>query len=131
MLLLVRITACIAVFLLAGALSFDEKIRRSSPPFWFGLRNDGIFHLWAPIQRKIDVSPAFGEKDPGLGTCKPWSEQAGGLEAFLHGAAQNFEVFQIFKIKNKKIKTYSGWYLFKGFSMIPLSCRSNLAGRYL
>ncbi len=22
----------------------------------------------------------------------PWSEQAGGLEAFLHGAAQNFEL---------------------------------------
>ncbi len=34
----------------------------------------------------------FGEKDCGLSTCKPWTEQAGGLEAFLHGAAQNFEV---------------------------------------
>ncbi len=34
----------------------------------------------------------FGEKDRGLSTCKPWTEQAGGLEAFLHEAAQNFEV---------------------------------------
>ena len=32
----------------------------------------------------------FGEKDHGLSTCKPWTEKAGGLEAFLHEAAQNF-----------------------------------------
>jgi hypothetical protein len=46
---------------LAGALSFDEKFRQSSPLFWFGLRNDGIFYLQAAIQRTIDVSPAFTE----------------------------------------------------------------------
>jgi len=45
------------------------------------------------------------EKDRGLSTCNPWTEQAGGLEAFLHGAAQNFEVVlniqdQKFKLKN-------------------------------
>ncbi len=34
----------------------------------------------------------FGEKDRGLSTCKPWTEQAGGLEDFLHGAAQNLEL---------------------------------------
>ncbi len=34
----------------------------------------------------------FGKKDRSLSTCKPWTEQAGGLMAFLHGAAQNFEV---------------------------------------
>jgi hypothetical protein len=33
----------------------------------------------------------FGEKDRGLSKCKPWSKQAGGLEAFWHEAAQNFE----------------------------------------
>jgi hypothetical protein len=48
---------------LAGALSFDEKIRQSSPLFCFGLRNDGIFYLRAAIQRTIDVSPAFMEYD--------------------------------------------------------------------
>ena len=56
----------------------------------------------------------FGEKDRGLSTCKPWTEQAGGLEAFLHGAAQNFELLS--NIKNKKLKTYSGWCPFKGLS---------------
>jgi hypothetical protein len=48
------------VFLLAGALSFDEKIRQSAALFWFGLRNDGIYFR-AAIQRTIDVSPAFLE----------------------------------------------------------------------
>jgi hypothetical protein len=52
----------------------------------------------------------FGKKDRGLSTCKPWTEQAGGLEAFLHRAAQNFEVV----LKNKQMKTYSGWCPFKG-----------------
>jgi hypothetical protein len=46
---------------LAGALSFDEKIRQSAARFWFGLRNDGIFYLQAAIQRTIDISPAFLE----------------------------------------------------------------------
>jgi hypothetical protein len=46
---------------LAGALSFDEKIRQSSSLFWFGLWNDGIFYLRAAIQRTIDVSPAHME----------------------------------------------------------------------
>jgi hypothetical protein len=30
------------------------------------------------------------------------------LDSFLHIAAQNFEVFQIFKSEIKKSKTYSG-----------------------
>jgi hypothetical protein len=46
---------------LAGALSFDEKIRQSAALFWFGLRNDRIFYLLAAIQRTIDISPAFFE----------------------------------------------------------------------
>jgi hypothetical protein len=44
---------------LAGALSFDEKIRQSAALFWFGLRNDVIFYMQAAIQRTIDASPAF------------------------------------------------------------------------
>jgi hypothetical protein len=35
----------------------------------------------------------FGEKDCGLSTYKPWTEQAGGLDSILHEAAQDFEVF--------------------------------------
>ncbi len=86
-LLFVRIT----VFLLAGALSFDEKIRQSSPLFWFGLRNDGIFTCEPQSKKQLCLSRIygvrFGEKDRGLSTCKPWSEQAGGLEAFKNMSA--------------------------------------------
>jgi hypothetical protein len=46
---------------LAGALSFDEKIRQNVALFWFGLRNYDIFYLQAAIQRTIDASPAFIE----------------------------------------------------------------------
>jgi hypothetical protein len=35
-------------------------------------------------------------------------EQAGGLEAFLHGAAQNFEVVLNIQDQKLKIKTFSG-----------------------
>jgi hypothetical protein len=51
---------------LAGALSFDEKIRQSAALFWFGLQNDEFFtdepqskdqlmslpHLWSKVWRK-------------------------------------------------------------------------------
>jgi hypothetical protein len=47
---------------------------------WIGLRNDGILYLRAAIQRTIDISSAF-------------------LEAFLHEAAQHFEIFS--KIQNQ------------------------------
>jgi hypothetical protein len=59
---------------LAGALSFDEKIRQSAALFWFGLRNDESFYLQAAIQRTIDASPAFmefGLANRGLSTYKP------------------------------------------------------------
>jgi hypothetical protein len=46
---------------LAGALSFNEKIRQSAALFCFGLRNDGIFDMQVAIQRTVDVSPAFME----------------------------------------------------------------------
>jgi hypothetical protein len=47
---------------LAGALSFDEKIRQSAALFRFGLRNDGIFYMQAAIQRTIDASPGLAKK---------------------------------------------------------------------
>ncbi len=46
----------------------------------------------------------FGKKDHGLSTCNPWSEQTGGLEAFLHGAAQNFELLSNIQDQKLKIK---------------------------
>ncbi len=49
------------VFLLTGALLFDEKIRQRAEQFWFGLQDVGILHSRAVIQRKIVFSPAFLE----------------------------------------------------------------------
>ncbi len=46
----------------------------------------------------------FGEKDRGLSTCKPWTEQAGGLDLILQEAAQDFEVFKNIQEWNKKIQ---------------------------
>jgi hypothetical protein len=46
---------------LAGALLFDEKIRQRNTLFWFGLRDVGILHLRAEIQKIIVVTPAFFE----------------------------------------------------------------------
>jgi hypothetical protein len=46
---------------LAGALSFDEKIRQSATLVWFGLWNDGILYTRAAIQKTIDISPALLE----------------------------------------------------------------------
>ncbi len=67
---------------------------------WLGLRVVGSSYIllssrnpktnWC-LSRIYGVR--FGEKDLGLSTCKPWSEQAGGLGSILHEAAQDFEVF--------------------------------------
>ncbi len=70
----------------------------------------------------------FSGKVCGLSTCKPWSKQAGGWIHFCMKRLRTLNSFQIFKIKNKKWKTYV---LFKAYPMVTLSCRSNLAGRYL
>jgi hypothetical protein len=47
------------VFLLAGALFFDEKIRQRTALFWFGLGDIGILYSRAVIHRTIDVSIAL------------------------------------------------------------------------
>jgi hypothetical protein len=50
------------------------------------------------------------------------------LDPFLSEAAQDFKVFQklITEIKIKAVDV-----LFKAYPMVTLSCKSNLAGRYL
>ncbi len=55
------------------------------------------------------------------------------FDSFLHEAAQNFELLSntVFKIKNKNKKNLVVDVLFKAYPMVPLSCRSNRAGRYL
>jgi hypothetical protein len=58
-------TSCLFGILLAGTLLSDEKICQRTALFWFGLRDDGILHSQAVIQRTIVVFPAFLEH--GLG----------------------------------------------------------------
>ncbi len=42
----------------------------------------------------------FGEKDCDLWPYNSWSQQVGGLDAFLYEAAQNFEVFSKIQDQN-------------------------------
>jgi hypothetical protein len=101
------------VFLLAGALLFDEKIHQIAALFWFGVRDVEILYSQAAIQT-INVFPAFlehawfGGKDRGLSTCKPCSKQAGGWIPFLHEAAQNFELILNVQDQSKNLKTHRG-----------------------
>ncbi len=64
-----------------------------------------IFFSQAVIQRTIFDFPAFletgvEEKDSGLWPYNPWSQQVGGLDAFLYVATQNFEVFSKIQDQN-------------------------------
>ncbi len=86
------------------------------------IANDGIFYLRAAIQRKNNwylsciFGARFGKKDRGLGTCKQWSEQAGGLEAFCMKRLRTLKLFHLFITEIKKSKTYNGWCPFQGLS---------------
>jgi hypothetical protein len=60
------------------------------------------------------------EKDRGLCPYNPWSQQVGGLDAFLYEAAQNFEVFSNFQNQKLKIKKpIAVDVFFKAFPMMP------------
>ncbi len=112
------------VFLLAGELLFDEKIHQSDGLFRFGLRDVGILYSRAVIHRTIDVSLTF------LGhslveKIAVWTH----MQTVIHTSRIQFWIQfcmkrlrtlnsnKIFKIKNKKLKTYSGW--------CPFQCLSN------
>ncbi len=80
-----------------------------------------IFYLQAEIQRTIDVSPAFME----YGVMKKIAAWAHATHEpnkqedwrpFCMERLRTLNSSQIFKIKNKKLKTYSGWCTFKGLS---------------
>jgi hypothetical protein len=84
------------VFLLAGALLFDEKIRQNAALFWFGLRDVGILYSQTVIQRAIDVSPTFLEHAlaekiavRAHALCDPNKQEVGFIFA---RSAQNFEL---------------------------------------
>jgi hypothetical protein len=92
-------------------------------------------HSKAVVQRTIDVSPALLEhgstKKIAVSTCKPWSKQVGGWITFCMKRLRTFKSYQIFKIKIKNLKPIAVHVFFKAYPMVPLSCTSNLAGRYL
>jgi hypothetical protein len=96
-----------------------------------------IFYTQAVIPRTIVESPAFleyvlGRKDRGLRPYNLWSQQVGGLDAFLYEAAQNFELFSKIQGQNQKNqKPFAVDVFFRAFPMIPLWGWSNLAGRAL
>jgi hypothetical protein len=121
---------------LAGALSFDEKICQSAALFWFGLWNDESFYLRAAIQRTIDASTAFMEY--GLAkkiaawahTNREPNKQEIGFN-FAWSGSELWSCFKYSVLKLKNQKHIAVDVLLKGFPMVPLSCRSNLAGRYL
>jgi hypothetical protein len=108
--------------------------------FWFGLRVVGIlqrFYSQAVFQRTIvDIPAFFGDwfcrKDCGLCTHNPSAKEVGGLEIFLNEPAQDFELhlkIQDQNLKNQKPLALN--VLSEAYPMVPLSCRSNLARRYL
>jgi hypothetical protein len=62
--------------------------------------------------------------------CKPCSEQVGCWIHFCMKRRRTLKSFKIFKSEIKKSKTtVEVDVLFKAYPMVPLSCRSNLAGR--
>ncbi len=126
-LLLVRITICIESFLLtmSGALFIWWKNTPKCCTMW-NVVILKIFYSLAVIQRTIVDSPGSRFVQTVIRT-------SSRLDWFLHDAAQNFEVFSNNpkKMKIKKSKTIAVDDLFKAYPMIPLSCRSNLARRYL
>ena len=112
------------------------KIRQSAALFWFRLQNDGIFYLRAAIQRTIDASPAFME----YGLAKKFAAWAHAnrkpnkQEVGFNFAWSGSELWSCFKYSMRKLKNQKHTavdVLLKGFPMVPLSWRSNLAGRYL
>jgi hypothetical protein len=56
---------------MAGTLLSDEKFCQRTALFWFGLRDVGILHSQAVIQRTIVVFPAFLEHGLGEKIYKP------------------------------------------------------------
>jgi hypothetical protein len=88
---------------LAGALSFDEKIRQSAALFWFGLRNDRIFTCQPQFKEQLISLPHFWSmvrrKRLRFEHMQTVNRTSRRIFAFLHEAAQNFEV--VLKIQDQ------------------------------
>ncbi len=102
-LLLVWITGCIESCFPIGwrtVIWWKNPPKCTSSLVWIAEWWNFLPAMRSTIQRTIDGYSAFmiygvrfGRKDRVLSTCKPWSEQPGGLDSILHEAAQDFEVF--------------------------------------
>jgi hypothetical protein len=78
------------------------------------------------------LETGFGVKDSCLCTNNPSAKEVGGLEVFLYEPAQDFELDLNIQDQNlKKQKPLALDVLSEAYPMVPLSCRSNLARRYL
>ena len=136
-LLLVRITICIESCLAIGWRTF---IWWKNPPkcssILVRVAEWWSFYLRAAIQRTIDASPAFMEY--GLAkkiaawahTNREPNKQEIGFN-FAWSGSELWSCFKYSVLKLKNQKHIAVDVLLKGFPMVPLSCRSNLAGRYL
>jgi hypothetical protein len=77
----------------------------------------------------VKVRQPIGRQD-SVQTHDPNKQEVGFI--FACSAAQNFEVFSnIQELNFKKQKPIAVDVLFKAYPMVPLLCRSNLAGQYL
>jgi hypothetical protein len=89
--------------LLAGALLFDEK-KTAKGLHCFGLDCGMLeFFKYSGLLSCV-LGDGFSGKDCRLCPFNPSAKEVGGLEVFLYEAAQNLELFQIFKIKIKNQK---------------------------
>ncbi len=91
--------------------------------WFFGLRLASKKFHHSAIQTKIELH--FGGFFHQMKVRQPIGRQdsmqtvirtSRRLDSFLHQGLRTLNSYQIFKIKNKKLKTYSGWCTFKGLS---------------
>ncbi len=111
-------------FLLAGALSYDEKICQSVALFWFGLWDvrvsSNILLTSRNPKSKCWLSRIFGDrfggKDGGLWPYNTWSQQVEELYAFLYDSHAD-PIWLIVPFRTKvescrKWSTKSAWKIF-------------------
>ncbi len=138
--LLVEITVCIESFHPIGWRTLsDDKIRQSAVIFWFGLLDVGILQIFysrVTIQRKIIDSSPFLEHGSAekivvsAQTNRDTNKQEVGF-FFVWSGWELWSLFKYSKLKWKSQKSTVVDDFYKAqYRIIPLSCRSNLAGRY-
>ncbi len=107
--LLVRITVCLESCLPIGWHTFFMK-KSAKVLLYFGLDCGMLEFFTTSHKPKNNWNPSrifvarFSGKDHGFSICKPWSKQAWGWIHFCMKRFKTLYSYQIFKIKNIKIK---------------------------